>query len=90
MKDIKYQQCSQLAYSNPLLEARDQIPDWLLASAGFLEMKVWLDSEEMLEALLSHLDVCTKTDCFGWQGLADEIEHAQSSSLTAQVWLFFR
>ena len=57
-----------------------------LMCAGLLEMRALLDREEVLDALLSHLDVCPKTDCFAWQGLADEIEHLQTSALNAQVW----
>ncbi|KAK9862370.1 hypothetical protein WJX84_006492 [Apatococcus fuscideae] len=44
------------------------------AVAGLLEAKAFLDKASMLDALIGHLDVCPKRDCFGWQGLADEIE----------------
>ncbi|KAK9831089.1 hypothetical protein WJX74_003083 [Apatococcus lobatus] len=50
------------------------------AVAGLLQSKSLLEGEDVLEALLSHLDVCPKVDCFGWQGLADEIDHAHQKA----------
>ena len=55
--------------------------------AGLLQSKALLEATDVLEALLSHLDVCPRLDCFGWQGLADEIEdaHQKAQASTTQV-----
>ena len=59
----------------------------LHACAGLLEAKAFLDKASMLDALIGHLDVCPKRDCFGWQGLADEIEqqHLDAQNQASQV-----